>query len=56
MAKKTDTNMIITIHIINLKTAGYYTAPFRECNILVIDAIGEWETITIWDNMKKIRS
>ena len=36
--------------------AGYYTAPFKDCNILVIDAIGEWETITIWDNLKKLRS
>ena len=37
-------------------SAGYYTAPFDDCNILVIDAIGEWDTITIWDNMKKIKS
>ena len=36
--------------------AGYYTAPFDDCNILVIDAIGEWDTITIWDYMKKIKS
>ena len=40
--------------------AGYYTAPFDECNILVIDAIGEWDTISIWkaknNVMKKIRS
>ena len=36
--------------------AGYYTAPFDDCNILVIDSIGEWDTISIWDNMKKIKS
>ena len=40
--------------------AGYYTAPFDDCNILVIDAIGEWNTITIWEckdnEMKKIKS
>ena len=36
--------------------AGYYTAPFDDCNIIVIDSIGEWDTITIWDNMKKIKS
>ena len=29
--------------------AGYYTAPFNNCNILVIDAIGEWDTISIWE-------
>jgi carbamoyltransferase len=36
--------------------AGYYTAPFDDCNILVIDAVGEWNTISIWDNMKKIKT
>jgi carbamoyltransferase len=29
--------------------AGYYTSPFNNCNILVIDAIGEWDTISIWE-------
>src|SRR6056300_1447119 len=28
--------------------AGFYTSTFDECNILVIDSIGEWETISIW--------
>ena len=28
--------------------AGYYTSPFDECNILVIAAIGEWDTISVW--------
>ena len=28
--------------------AGYYTSPFDDCNILVIDAIGEWDTMSIW--------
>lgn len=36
--------------------AGYYTAPFTDCNILVIDSIGEWDTVSIWDNMKRIDS
>ena len=40
--------------------AGYYTAPFEDCNILVIDAIGEWDTMTIWEGnnneLKKITS
>ena len=49
--------------------AGYYTAPFDDCNVLVIDAIGEWDTISIWEGsvtngymgqkehkLKKIRS
>ena len=40
--------------------AGYYTSIFDECNVLVIDAIGEWDTISIWYcknlKMKKIKS
>jgi len=28
--------------------AGYYTSSFDECNVLVIDAIGEWDTVSIW--------
>ena len=28
--------------------AGFQTSPFEEATIVVIDAIGEWETITIW--------
>lgn len=35
--------------------AGFYTAPFDDCNILVVDAIGEWDTISIWDNMTCVR-
>ena len=29
-------------------SAGYYTSHFDEACIVVIDAIGEWETMTIW--------
>lgn len=40
--------------------AGYYTSVFREAVIVVIDAIGEWETLTVWhakdNNIKKITS
>ncbi len=27
---------------------GYYTSPFNDCVILTVDAIGEWDTISIW--------
>jgi len=27
---------------------GYYTSPFDDCTVLVIDAIGEWDTLTQW--------
>lgn len=38
--------------------AGYFTSPFRDAAILVIDSIGEFETLTIWhgkDNKMKKR-
>lgn len=28
--------------------AGYYTSPFEDAVIVVLDAIGEWETSSIW--------
>ncbi len=37
-------------------SAGYYTSPFQDCNILVIDAIGEFDTVSAWDNMNKLWS
>jgi len=33
---------------------GYYTAPFDDAMTLTIDAIGEMETMTIWDNEKMV--
>lgn len=40
--------------------AGYYTSPFNECNVVVVDAVGEWDTISIWEckdnKMKKVKS
>ena len=27
---------------------GYWTSPFVDCTVLVIDAIGEWDTLTQW--------
>lgn len=40
--------------------AGFYTSKFKEAAIVVIDAIGEWDTTSVWigkDNkMKKIWS
>jgi len=40
--------------------AGFYTSPFEEAAIVVIDAIGEWDTTSVWvgkdKSMKKIWS
>lgn len=35
-------------HHLSHASAGYYTSPFKEALVLVIDAIGEWDTITLW--------
>lgn len=29
--------------------AGFQTSPFERATVVVIDAIGEWDTITIWE-------
>ena len=29
-------------------SAGFYTSRFKEASVLVIDAIGEWNTVSIW--------
>lgn len=41
-------------HHLSHAAAGYYTSPFDQASVVVIDAIGEWESISIWqaDNMK----
>lgn len=28
--------------------AGFYTSKFREASVLVVDAVGEWNTVSIW--------
>jgi carbamoyltransferase len=28
--------------------AGYYTSGFKDAAVLVVDAIGEWDTVSIW--------
>ena len=33
--------------------AGFYTSGFRDAAILVVDAIGEWDTVTIWHGTDK---
>lgn len=38
-----------TQHHASHAAAGYYTSPFNHCAIVVIDAIGEFETATIWE-------
>ena len=49
-----------TDHHLAHAAAGFYTSPFTEATVVVIDSIGEFQTLTIWngaDNkLKKIYS
>lgn len=46
-----------TTHHHSHAAAGYYTSPFEDATVVVLDSIGEWETFTIWegnsDSLKK---
>jgi len=35
-------------HHLSHAAAGFQTSPYQRATVVVIDAIGEWETITIW--------
>ena len=35
-------------HHLSHAAGGYFTSPFRDATVVVIDAIGEWEVLTIW--------
>jgi carbamoyltransferase len=59
LKKYNITSPIKTIsHHYSHAAAGYYTSKFNDACVLVIDAIGEFETITIWqatgNHLKKI--
>lgn len=40
--------------------AAYYTSGFKSAAVLIVDAVGEWETLSVWsgigDQLTKIRS
>jgi len=44
-----------TSHHLAHAAAGYYTHPFKtsDAAVLVLDSIGEWNTISIWEGTKK---
>ena len=43
-----NNNIKSTDHHISHAAGGYYTSQFDEAAVLVIDAIGEWDTTSIW--------
>jgi carbamoyltransferase len=38
-------------HHLSHAAAGFQTSPFTKATVVVIDAIGEWDTISIWGAM-----
>jgi len=48
--KYLETNKVHTHnHHLSHAAAGFQTSPFEDATVVVIDAIGEFDTITIWD-------
>ena len=46
-----------TSHHLSHAAAGYYTSDFTNAAVLVIDSIGEWDTISAWQgNKNKLKS
>ena len=47
-------------HHMSHAAAGYYTSPFQDATVIVVDAIGEWDTISVWEaegnSMRKVHS
>lgn len=35
-------------HHLSHAASGYYTSGFKDASVLVVDAIGEWDTVSIW--------
>ena len=46
-----------TSHHLSHSAYAYYNRPWHKALILVIDSIGEWETVSIWEgNDGKLRN
>ncbi len=41
-------------HHLSHAAGGYFTSPFREAAVVVVDAIGEWDTITVWHGRDRV--
>lgn len=45
----TNTEFKYYQHHLSHAAAGFQTSPFSNATVVVIDAIGEWDTITLWN-------
>lgn len=46
--RPTNVPVITRDHHLSHAAAGFQTSPYDKATVVIIDAIGEWETITIW--------
>lgn len=44
-----DAKVVCVNHHLSHAAAGYHTSDFNKAAVVVIDAVGEWDTITIWE-------
>lgn len=56
LTKESDTDAFLRSSVLRQQdhhhshaAAGYYTAPFGDAAVLVIDSIGEFETLSVWE-------
>lgn len=60
LSKWFDQKIQYVDHHMSHAAAGYYTSPYEEAIVVVIDGIGEWDVCTIWhaknNKLKKIKS
>ena len=48
--KKTE--IVYTPHHLSHAAFSFYTSPYNEADILVVDGVGEWDTVTFWKGDK----
>lgn len=57
---KHKTQFTYSYHHLSHAATSYYTSKFDNCIVLIMDAIGEWDCLSIWhgqnNNLKKIYS
>jgi len=46
-----NTKVVCVNHHLSHAASGYHTSNFDRATVVVIDAVGEWDTVTIWEGI-----
>jgi carbamoyltransferase len=46
-------DIVFTTHHLSHAAFSFLTSPYKESDILVVDGVGEWDTVTIWNGSPK---